>query len=240
MMIFESLTEEHKNQAIKKLIKNSTPDQDFFLLILLSVIMAAFGLLIDNSSVVIGSMLIAPLLSPVLSLSMGVVMADSKLISRAFYTILKSAALAIGFSAIITVFFYSKAEFTTTTLIDQIQPSLVYGAIGLVAGLAASFALVKPDLNESLPGVAISVTLIPPLSAIGIGIARLNWLIINNALIVFVINVIGIIFASLIIFSLMNLYVKKHVAEQAIAREETISKAMKASYEKKKEQANDE
>ncbi|HCC22362.1 TPA: hypothetical protein DEP86_03075 [Candidatus Uhrbacteria bacterium] len=53
-------------------------------MITLSVIMATFGLLVGSASIIIGSMLIAPLLSPILGFSMGIVMADRALISRSF------------------------------------------------------------------------------------------------------------------------------------------------------------
>ena len=82
-----TLSEADKSKAVEKLITDSTPDFDFFLLMTLSMLMATFGLLIDSAAVVIGSMLIAPLLSPILSFSLGIVMSDSKLISRSFYTI---------------------------------------------------------------------------------------------------------------------------------------------------------
>ena len=69
-----TLSDEDKSKAVEKLITDSTPDFDFFLLMTLSMLMATFGLLIDSAAVVIGSMLIAPLLSPIFSFSLGIVM----------------------------------------------------------------------------------------------------------------------------------------------------------------------
>lgn len=218
-MLFNNLTHEDKSNAIEHLIESSTPRQDFFLMVMLSILMATFGLLANSAAVIIGSMLIAPILNPILSLSLGVVMADGRLISRSFYTIIKSLAFGIAAAALVTLFFQPKFELTSEIML-RTQPSLLYAAIAVVAGLAASFALIKPQLSETLPGVAISVALIPPLAVTGIGIARLDWNIISSSFILFLINAVGIIFASMVVFSLMHLYVSRRVASETIEKEE--------------------
>jgi uncharacterized hydrophobic protein (TIGR00271 family) len=223
LVLFNHLTEKDKSTAIEKLISDSTPDQAFFLMVILSVLMATFGLLIDSAAVIIGSMLIAPILSPILSLSLGVVMADPKLISRSFYTIVKSLAYGISGAAIVTLLFNSNYV-TTSEIIARTEPSLIYAAIAVIAGLAASFALVMPKISASLPGVAISVALIPPIAVTGIGIARFDWHIISNSFMLFAMNAAGIVFASMVVFSLMNLYVKKSVVKSAVKKEDEIIK----------------
>ena len=104
-------------------------------------------------------------------------------------------------------------------ILARTQPSLIYGTVAMIAGLAASFALIKPQLSATLPGTAISVALIPPLAVTGIGVARFDWGMITNSFILFLINAIGIIFASMVVFSLMHLYVKRDVASKTIKKE---------------------
>jgi len=84
------LTEEDKAKAIEGLIASSSPRQDFFLMVVLSVLMATFGLLLNSPAVIIGSMLVAPILFPIMGLSMGIVMVQKKLIKRSVRTILQS------------------------------------------------------------------------------------------------------------------------------------------------------
>ncbi|MCD6150000.1 TIGR00341 family protein [bacterium] len=229
LVLFNNLSEKDKSNAIENLITESTPRQDFFLMVILSVLMATFGILINNTAVIIGSMLIAPILYPILSLSLGIVMADFKLISRSFYTLLKSMVFGIAAAALIALFFAQGYE---TSLVE---PSLIYVMIAIIAGLAASFALIKPQLSETLPGIAISVTLIPPLAATGIGIAKFDWNLISNSFVLFMVNAIGIIFASMIVFSLMHLYIKRVEARKAIKKEEKAVKQEKENAEKEKE-----
>ncbi len=233
--LFSSLTEKDKNSAIQRLIEESTPRDEFFMMTVLSVVMATFGLLIDSAAVIIGSMLIAPLLSPVLGVSLGVVMADSRLILRSFFTILKAIAWSLPFAVIVTLLFSSQADlngYLNGEILSRTEPSIIFIAIAIVAGMAASFALIKPTLSATLPGVAISVAIIPPLAVTGIGIARLDWSMTTDSFILFLINAIAIIFASMIVFSLMNLYVKRPVAEKVIEKEDR-------ELEKEKERAED-
>ncbi len=218
--VLNNLTETDKSRAIEKLIQNSTPHQDFFMMVIFSVLMATFGLLIDSSAVIIGSMLIAPILYPVLSLSLGVVMSDYRLISRSFNTILRSVVFGVAASAVVTLLFSKMGSGTGFEIIARTKPSLMYAAIAVIAGMAASFALIKPRLNDTLPGIAISVALIPPVAVIGIGIAKWDWGIMSSALVLLLINVLGIVFASMLVFSLLNLYVKRTVAREVIEEED--------------------
>lgn len=147
-------------------------------------------------------------------------MSDIKLISRSFYTILKSVAFGAIAAALVTLLFSSQFTEITPEITSRIQPTLPYVVIAIIAGLAGSFALVKPQLSETLPGIAISVALIPPIAVVGIGLARFNWTIISGSLLLFLVNTIGVVFASMITFSLMNFYVKRGEANETVEKED--------------------
>lgn len=237
--LFSTLNEQDKNNAIKRIVEESSPRDDFFLLSVLSILMATLGLLLNSVAVIIGSMLIAPLLSPILGISLGVVMADSKLIFRSFWTLTKAIAWSVPSAAIATLLFASQAGLSpelNAEILSRTELSILYMAVAVVAGLAASFAMIKPHLNASLPGVAISVALIPPLAVTGIGLARFNWAMMTDSFILFLINTVSIVFASMIIFSLMNLYVKRGVAKKEIEQEDRQLEAEKRKAEAEAEQ----
>ncbi len=220
LSLFNNLTEAQKNSAVEELISESTPRKDFFLMMILSVLMATCGLLINSAAVIIGSMLIAPLLSPILSLSLGIVMSDHKLITRSFYTILKSTAFSLLAATILAMFFLPQGYGVTDEILARTSSSIIYVIIAIIAGTAASFAYVKPQLNKTLPGIAIAVALIPPLSVSGIGIAMFDWSIISKSFSLFMINIVGVILASTVVFSLMNLYAKRNLAEAVVKKED--------------------
>lgn len=216
---FQNVSDEHKTSAVKKLIGVSTPDYDFFFLVILSTLMASFGLWINSAAVVIGSMLIAPILYPILSLSLGIVMSDLKLISRSFGTILKSMILGAIAAASATWLFATQIEGFTSEIILRTEPSVLYLAVAIIAGVAVSFTFVRPDLSDTLAGIAVSVALIPPLAVIGIGIAKFDLAIVSGSAVLFLVNITGIIFASMVSFSLLNLHGKRYIADTAIDKE---------------------
>lgn len=222
-LLFKDIKESDKNIAINSLINESTPKPSFFFMVLLSVVMATCGLLINNASVIIGSMLIAPILSPILAIALGVSIADSTLIHRSLKTLGKSALFSVIVSTITTWVLW---QFTTSVggnftetfnpeIISRTQPTVVYLFIAVVAGLTTAFARMKPELNETLPGTAIAIALVPPLATIGIGIATLNISVASGAIVMFLLNSLGIILAALVIFSLMNIHKKKKTVERA-------------------------
>lgn len=217
----DRLRESDKSAAVKQLITESTPDFDFFFLIVLSILMATFGMLVDSASIVIGSMLIAPILSPILSISLGLVMADGKLFYRSLYTVAKASLIGIISSAAATFLFQGVAAGgLTSEIMSRTEPSLLYFMVAVVAGFAVSYTLVKPDLSATLPGIAVAVALIPPLSVVGIGVAKLAPQVVTGSFVLYLLNVGGIVLASVISFSLMNLYGKRKVAQTAIEKEE--------------------
>lgn len=213
MNIFDhirAVPEHDKSKAVKTLFEESTPDFDFFLLVVLSVLMATFGLIENSAAVVIGSMLIAPVLFPLLSLSLSIVMSDYKLISRSTTTLIKAGVLGIS-SAFIAMLFFG-GNIITPEMLLRTEPTLLSFFIAVTAGFAVAYTMVKPDLSATLPGIAVAVALIPPLSTIGIGLALFNWTVVSGATVFLLLNIVGIVFASMFVFSLMDLYQKRTVA----------------------------
>lgn len=224
--LFNNLTEKEKNDAIEAIISHATPRKDFFLMLLLSVMMATFGVLLNSTVILIGSMLIAPLLYPILSFALGVIAADHTLIGRSVYTIMKSiaGALLVGFSI---SFLFSGREVDALALpfaITDPTAPLMYAVVAAVSGFAAAFAVTKPHLNETLPGVAISVSLVPPLAIAGVALSLFDFDMFSSAMLLFIVNIIGIAFSAMIVFALLRFAVKRTVTQEVVKKEEKIVK----------------
>ena len=211
--------EQDKARVIQRLIKEASPRRVFLLLVIVATVITAIGLLNDSASLVIGGMLVAPLLSPVLGIAMGVVTADTRLIKFASWTILISVGIVILTSMIIAWF---HAPVVLTDEIMERTNVLFMLPVAIAAGVAAVLALVHRERLVALPGVAVSVAILPPLSVLGIGIATLNGMLIQKSLGVFAVNLIGIIFACIIMFSMMGFATKRLQAERALDREQGV------------------
>jgi uncharacterized membrane protein len=103
------------------------------------------------------------------------------------------------------------------------RSSILYAVVAAISGLAAAFAIIKPNLNETLLGVAVSVSIVPPLAVAGVGVSHLDWGMISSALILFLVNVAGIIFSGMVAFSLFHLTkIQKVVSETLKAEKKKI------------------
>jgi uncharacterized hydrophobic protein (TIGR00271 family) len=215
---FQAINDNDKASVVRKVMQNSTPNFDFFYFTALSTLMATFGLLENSVAIVIGSMLIAPVLYPILGLSLGLVMSDISVWRRSFGTLVKALLIGLSFSFSAAILFSESTEAGSEILL-RTETTIVSFMIAVVAGLAVTYALAQPEWSETLPGVAISVALIPPLATVGIGLAWFNIEIITGSSLLLAFNIFGIVSAAIISFSLMNLGQKKNIAESTIKRE---------------------
>ena len=233
-MVHQSLFKinvEEKKKSIEKLIAASSPTRVFFLTLILSVVITAFGILLDNVAVVIGGMVVSPLLSPILAISLGIVLCDAKLIYRSNKVLLIAMLWTIFISFLLTLFMTNKE--LNNEILSRAEPSLLYFGVALASGIAAALAMSKEEFSERIVGVAVAIALLPPLAVIGIGAAFLNWAIVAGSAVLFLINLLGILLGSLIIFSLLGFYPVKKVAEKELKEEEKVLEKEKNGNNKK-------
>jgi len=215
-----------RNKFCQNIVDSSAPTIDFYFLVVLSTLIVTMGLMADNVILVIGGMLVTPLLSPILAISLGMVIKDNKVILRSLKILFSSFAFV--FIIAFFVGFFGNAEVSELSLIEGMVPSLFLLLVSMIAGVAASYTWVKPELDVNLAGIAVTVTLIPPLTAIGLAAASANWVVFQNTLNLFMLNVFGIIISSLVIFSLMDFYkAKKKMVDEIKLEEKAIKKAKK-------------
>jgi uncharacterized hydrophobic protein (TIGR00271 family) len=216
--IFNPSVVEHE-LVIDRLVVGSSPRKVFLMMITISSIIAALGLLNDSATIVIGAMLVAPLLWPVLGISMGLIVRDWRMIRLSMLSILVSALLAVV-TAIVITFFYIPLGASNEILQDTSLGFMF--PVALAAGAAAAFAMSYESVKEAVPGVAISVALLPPLVAIGIGLGGSNWALMWQAVALFGMNLVGIIIVSLLIFLLLGFGHFRSTAKLATQKEEKV------------------
>lgn len=210
-----------KNNFIKQIIESSTPDSDFYFLVILSTLIVALGLIGNNLILTIGGMLVAPLLSPLLVLALGVVIMNVRVTMRSiriFFMSIFSVSIVSYTTGIIMEFDINQID-----LIKAMIPSWYTFIVAVIAGLVASFAWARPDLSTTLPGVAITVTLIPPTAAIGLALASRNLDVFYNSIAVLLINIAGTVLASAVIFLFMGFYSAKRKIIAEVNEEERIA-----------------
>ncbi len=194
------LDENEKEEVTGSISEATTPNFDYYLLVMLSCSIATLGLLTNSPAVIIGAMLIAPLMSSIIGIGLAVVTSDNELLSKSLSTLLRGIALAILLSLIVAIFNRIFPFIVLSQLPEQVlirsRPTPIDLAIALAGGIAAAYSMTRKNLSAALPGVAIATALMPPLCTVGIGIAFLRWDIALGALVLFLTNAITISFAS--------------------------------------------
>ena len=190
----------------------SIPSFGFYFMLSLSTIIATLGLLLNSTATIIGAMIIAPLMNPIITLSYALVASKRKLLQRSFLTLLSGIALTILIAFISTNVLGIRV--VRSEIIARISPNSGDLVVGMAAGAAASFAYTRPSIANALPGVAISVALVPPLSVVGIGLflgekvtpgvgtSLQEGNLWTGALLLFLTNLVAIVFTAALIFLL--------------------------------------
>ena len=178
----------------------------FAMLLLLSTIIANYGVLKDSTATVIGAMIIAPLMVPIVAAAAALVMGDLNRAGRALLVV------ASGVSGVVLVAFVSGAihpifiSFTTNAQITgRISPSLGDLIVALASGVAGAFAVSRDDVADSLPGVAISISLVPPLAVTGISLSHGEFLAASGSFLLFITNFFSILLAGGLTFVILGL-----------------------------------
>lgn len=188
--------------TVDELFKHSKPNTSYYTLLFISAIIVASGLLVNNIAVVLGGMLVAPVLTPLLVVGLGLATGESGAIKSVSMLILKSVLIIVFVSALLSFLFGRPVD--TFVLTDNIRSTALYFIIAVASGMAGAFAWAKKEISEVLPGVSIAVSVVPPLSLIGIWFN--NLLIVRFYFLVFAFNFLGIIAGSVIVFSLLKFF----------------------------------
>lgn len=216
---FQIINDDDKASLVRRLMRYSTPNFDYFYLIGLSVAMATLGLLLDSAAIVIGSMLIAPLMYPILGTALGLIMVNPVVVGRSLYTLGQSLLIGVFIAMLTTFLFTHESVWQSNEIMQRVEPSLLHFLVALIAGAAVSYVLTQPEWSDTLPGVAIAVALIPPLATTGVGLAEGEVTIIAGAATILVLNLIGITVAAMTLFFFMDIGDKQNVAVSTIRKE---------------------
>lgn len=191
-----------RTEAYTRIRRSARPDLDFFMLISLATIIAALGLIVNSPAVVIGAMLVAPLMSPMVGTGLAVVLGDTRFIRLSIGAVLRGVVLAIVVGAAAGLLNINQPA--TPELLARTQPTLIDLAIALFSGLAGAYALCRSDAAGALPGVAIAAALVPPLATVGISLTTGRFGQALGAMLLFTANFVSISSATALMFLILG------------------------------------
>ncbi|NEP61848.1 MAG: DUF389 domain-containing protein [Symploca sp. SIO2G7] len=180
------------------LIEDSQLTLNFLVLLIGSCLIATLGLIINSTAVIIGAMIIAPLMMPLRGFAFAAIEGDRELLNISAASIVIGTLVGISMSWLAGTFM-GIPEFGSEVL-ARTQPTLIDLAIALVAGAISSYAKIRPELGDALPGTAIAVALMPPLCVVGLTLSQGQWVYSGGAFLLYLTNLLGISFACTIVY----------------------------------------
>jgi len=178
----------------------------FSILLFLSSVIATQGVIEDSTATVIGAMIIAPLMTPIVATTAAIFMGNAQRAWNSFLLVIGGAIGVIIVSAGFGIIAIHIVDFTGNSQIEaRVFPRLIDLVIALAAGTAGAFAICRSDIADSIPGVAISIALVPPLCVVGISLSAAQWMDALGAFILFLTNFLSILLAGGSVFALLGL-----------------------------------
>ncbi len=169
---------------------------DFAVLMVLATSIASLGLLADSGAVVIGAMLVAPLMTPLLGGGLALVQGNWPLWKRCQMSVLLGFFSALAIGMVCGVVAKVCGMHLTGELAARGNPTALDLGVAFVSGLAASYCLARPKLSSALAGVAIAAALVPPIATTGICIVLGEFDVVRGSALLFGTNVVAIVFGS--------------------------------------------
>jgi uncharacterized hydrophobic protein (TIGR00341 family) len=188
---------------------------DYLVLVTLSTIVAAIGMNANGVAAVIGAMVIAPLLGPILALTLGVALGDTRLLTNAVQTLFGGIGIALVVSVLIS--FVVPIDLSSRELISRAEVRLDGLALAMAAGGAAALSLARGQ-SSVLVGVMVAAALLPPGAAIGLFAGDGRFDLAMRAGLLLVLNIAALVLASLIVFRLKRIRPRGWIEQQHAVR----------------------
>jgi uncharacterized hydrophobic protein (TIGR00271 family) len=212
--LFPHATEEEYRGLFTSLRENTAPSSSYQVLMVLSVMLSLTGLYANSAPVIIGAMILAPLMAPIITLAMGLARSETNLIRGALYTL--GVGVAWGLVCAVLLAWAMPLAIPTLEMKARMFPTLLDLLVAVVSGIAGAYAYAKEEIAKSLAGVAIAVALVPPLSVAGIGLGWGDWEMARGAFLLLTTNLVGIALAASATFLLLG-FAPFHRARKGLA-----------------------
>ena len=199
---FPTLTVGERVSASRRIRESAVANVDFYAMIILASIIAILGLIQNSAAIIIGAMLVAPLMSPILAIAFSLVLGDVRLLAQSGESTIKGVLMAVAVSVVIAIILPPLP--ITSEVLARTQPNLLDLMVALASGAAAAYAMARKQLAAALPGVAIAAALVPPLCVVGYGLGFGLYYIAGGALLLFITNLSAIILSGAIVFLLLG------------------------------------
>ncbi len=203
---------QQRDAIYQSILGSSHIDVEYAALLTVAGLIALFGLLENSAAVIIGAMLISPLMNPILAAALALLLGDGKLGRRSAIVLVLSVSAVVAVTCVAA--FVIPLKQATPQILARTTPNLLDLFIAFLSGLAGTLALRGGSVAMTiLPGVAIAVAVVPPLSVVGYGLSTHQGSIAGGAFLLFITNLVAIVISAVVVFRLIGFQPRRE-AEQ--------------------------
>jgi uncharacterized hydrophobic protein (TIGR00341 family) len=186
-----------REELYTEIARGARLDGNYLLLVVLSTIVAAIGLVEDNVAVVIGAMVIAPLLGPNIAFAFATSLGDRPLAMQALGTSVAGLVLALALSFCMVLIW--PIDLSSHEIVARTDVNLASVALALASGAAAVLSLTT-GLSSALVGVMVAVALLPPTAVLGMLLGSGRWEQASAAALLLAVNVVCVLLSAKLVF----------------------------------------
>lgn len=179
----------------------------FWTLLILAAVIASAGVVADSTATVIGAMIVAPLMVPILGTVLSIVTTDRINLVRSVALVTGGALAAVAVGWLVGVIDpIDVVAANNTQVAGRVSPSLIDLLAALATGVVGAFAQCREDVSDTLPGVAIAISLVPPLTVVGLTLEAGAFDQSVGALLLFSTNVAAILLSGCVVMALYGVF----------------------------------
>ena len=191
----------------------------FFVLLILATIIATAGIIGDSTATVIGAMIVAPLMTPIMATAAALIMGNMSRALNRLTLVFIGVITVVILSWLAGLLYPSIVSFTQNSqIVARVSPRLIDLVAALASGAAGAFCLSRDDIADSLPGVAIAISLVPPLCVVGLSLSAGEIEAATGALLLFVTNFLAILLAGGAVLGILGLNSAAQIEVRGTAR----------------------
>ncbi|MXQ76979.1 TIGR00341 family protein [Rhodococcus rhodochrous] len=172
----------------------------FWTMLTLSAVIAVAGVVSDSTATVIGAMIVAPLSTPILGVGLGIAVGRGVLIARSVARILGGIVLVVVLGVVFAQVLANPGNvLSNSQVLGRTSPTLMDLTAAIATGLVGAIAVTRRDVGDVLPGVAIAISLVPPLAVVGVCLGSGAPTLALGAFVLFASNVVALIITATVV-----------------------------------------
>ncbi|MDJ0398338.1 TIGR00341 family protein [Rhodococcus rhodochrous] len=213
--MFDTLVPESQRRSLTELDERldlSVGDRQakrsaFWTMLTLSAIIAVAGVVSDSTATVIAAMIVAPLSTPILGVGLGIAVGRGALIARSVARILGGIVLVVLLGVVFAQELANPGNvLSNSQVLGRTSPTLMDLTAAMATGLVGAIAVTRRDVGDVLPGVAIAISLVPPLAVVGVCLGSGAPTLALGAFVLFASNVVALIITATVVLVAAGYY----------------------------------